>query len=218
MNESILSPLRRVDHFLRFELVKTLQRGGTLEPSKDWAVVSDCYQQLHRRLDELPRDIWKNVEDAFKDLTRDLNSIADLFRQLPEAKKQPEFNEQDYLQKVNDLINQARSDFGKRLHELESWVSSAPTLLRPGESNPAAVGGQLTLADKKVNWFKNQPVFVYPLLLLGLIVLLGSAADSIDKMAKFYKAYLQATSLSNVKAAPTVDSPTEGTTANAPVR
>jgi len=218
VNESILSPLRRVDHFLRFELVETLQRGGTLEPSTDWAVVSDSYQQLHRRLDELPRDIWKNIEDAFKELTRNLNLVADLFRRLPEAKKQPGFNEQDYLQKVNNLINQARSDFGKRLHDLEKWVSGAPTLLRPGDSSPAAVSGQLTLADRKVNWFKNQPVFVYPLLLLGLIVLLGSAADSIDKMAKFYKAYLQATSLSNVKAAPTADPRTEGTTANAPVR
>ena len=204
MRESILAPLYNVDRFLRFELVRTLQRGGTLEPSKDWSDVAKGYEQLLKRRGELPRGLWAIIELAFEELTATLNSVANLFRELPAEKTLPNFNEQAYLQEANARIDRARGDFKRRIEDAERLFSveaPSPHPEPPAEmatsliTTPQAVSTRVlalpvTLYDRIIWLVKNNRFFLPVILIGGFIILLGNVTDSIDKMFKFYQSYL----------------------------
>jgi hypothetical protein len=190
--------------------VQTLTRGGTLEPNRDWAVVTNSYNELLRRRGSFSNDLWAIIENAFATLTQDLNAIADLFRRIAIAKGSPEFDERSYLDKANALINRARESFSLSLQRAADLTPAADSAnLRPSPQAPTAGSAALvstasnlpagvapqpfypkTRFDKLIDWCKNNR-WLLPLLIVGgIIIVIGNAIDSLDKTVKFYKTYV----------------------------
>ncbi|MGH8612734.1 MAG: hypothetical protein ACREYF_12070 [Gammaproteobacteria bacterium] len=207
MSQSLLAPLYRVDQFLRMELVQTLTRGGTLDPNKDWSVITNCYSQTLRQRGSFSNELWTIVEAAFENLTRNLNSIADLLREIAIAKASPSFDESPYLNKANALIERTQKDFTESLsaaNTLLPRVGTAPASLPstmvglahelagadlPTSVKPEALALPQPSFDRFIWWCKNSRVLLPVLLIGGAVILAGNVVDSLDKLIRFYKTY-----------------------------
>src|SRR6267154_3686810 len=112
--DKVLDPLHRVDRFLRFELVNTLQQPA-LDPNTDWRVVREASLDLQQQRIYLSPEEAMIIEVAIRDLQRDLNSVADLMRKIALLKNDANFDEHHFLDATNAAVHQARDGFQLKL-------------------------------------------------------------------------------------------------------
>jgi hypothetical protein len=189
--DKVLDPLHRLDRFLRFDLVGTLQQPA-LDLNKDWRVVTEASLDLQRQRIHLSAEEMAVIEAAFGELQRDLNSVADLMRKIALLKNDPKFDENHYLDAANAAIRQAREGFQLKLRQIEGLLQqrlSATDLATPKDEKVAVEGN--TRTDRITRRLKNNPIIAL-LLVLGLgIVGIGTFTDALDKTRKFLEGLSQ---------------------------
>jgi hypothetical protein len=189
--DKVLDPLHRVDRFLRFELVNTLQQPA-LDPNTDWRVVTEASLDLQRQRIYLSPEEAMAIEVAIRDLQRDLNSVADLMRKIALLKNDANFDEHLYLDAANAAIHQSRDGFQLKLRQIEGLLQqrlSATNLVTPDNKTDLKEGN--TRTDRITRRLKNNPV-IAGLLVVGLgIIAIGTFTDALDKTHKFLEGLSQ---------------------------
>jgi hypothetical protein len=198
--DKVLDPLHRVDRFLRFELVGTLQQ-PTLDLTRDWGAVTEASLDLKRQRIHLSSEENEIIEVAFSDLQRDLNAVADLMRKIALLKNDVNFDERRYLEEVNAAIERAREGFQSKLRKIESLLQQrlSATALPASDEREVPEEGN-TRTDRFTRRLKNNPV-VAGLIVVGLAVIaVGTFTDALDKTRKFYAGLSQPSKSSQLAA------------------
>jgi hypothetical protein len=195
----VLDPLYKVDRFLRFELVNTLQQPA-LDLNKDWRVVTEASLDLQRQRIHLSPEEAMIIEAAFRDLERDLNSVADLMRKIALLKNDGNFDEHLYLDAANAAIQKARDGFQLKLRQIEGLLQrrlSATNLVTPDNKTDPK---EDTRTDRITRRLKNNPI-IAGFLVLGLgIVAVGTFTDALDKTRRFVEGLSQPSGSAQVTA------------------
>ncbi|RPI71724.1 MAG: hypothetical protein EHM38_03375 [Geobacteraceae bacterium] len=173
--DPVLQPLYRLDKFLRFELTQTFTSKQLLEPAKDWSIVTESYHQLLvEQRTNLPREELKHLESTFAELERNLNAVAEVFREIALVRGTPKFDEKRYLNQANAAIDRVRRAFQAKLSEFEML-----------HRKPLDVGSK-TLTDRMIDGLKNHPLIAIIVTIGFIIIGIGTVTDSIDKTLKFF--------------------------------
>ena len=184
--DRVLDPLHRVDRFLRFELVGTLNQ-PSLEPQRDWRTVTEALTDLRRQRVHLIDAEWDLISIAFANLQDDLNALANLLRRLALIKNTADFDGRQALDEVNRAIHRAQSRFQSKLADferlLQQRLSTAEVSTSATETQATKDGD--TLTDRVTRRLKNIPAIAIAAVIVAVAIALSTFTDALDKIRKF---------------------------------